>query len=287
MDTLSSSSSKTAVRPVWVVPLLTFLIVGLAIAYFWQMRAQPYDGDTEHYIAIANGHIAEVRQPFTSRVLNPAVAGFLARTTGMSLDAAFFVTNVVSLAILVSAGLSLILAHVKSLRLATALVLTPMVFHLFREIYMPDCMHAALAAVFFLLLARGAWWCAVPLLFLMQVTRESTVLLAVILVIVAAFHRNWKFAGAAILFTGLGMGVVSHAAHQGLGNIHEMSTLTYLVAKVPFNFVSNVTGMRMWTDTHAKNDPVHFPDKPMVSYDLPHWLPTGSAPSRHLQVRFR
>ena len=276
MDTLPSRSSQTDPRPVWVVPLWTLLIVGLAIAYYWLMRSQPFDGDTEHYIAIANGHIAEVRQPFTSRVLHPAIVGFLSRTTGMSVDAAFFVTSVVSLAVLVSCGLSLILKQVRSLRFAAAIVLTPMVFHLFREIYMPDGMHAALAAVFFLLVAHGAWWCAVPLLFLMQVTRESTVLLTFFLVLSTAYHRMWKFAAAAIVFTLLGMGVVSHAAHQGLGNIHESNELVYLVGKVPFNLITNVTGIRMWTNTHAKNDPVHFPNKPIVSFDLPAWMPTGT-----------
>src|SRR4051794_24502340 len=109
MDTHASTSSQPGARSVWTVPLLTLLIVGLAIAYYWQIRSQPFDGDKPHYVAIANGRIAEVRQPFTSRVLNPAVVGFVARTTGMSLDTAFFVTNVVSLAVLVSAGLSLIL----------------------------------------------------------------------------------------------------------------------------------------------------------------------------------
>src|SRR5262245_43158261 len=152
MDTITAHSSRTDDRPFWVVPLLTVLIVGLAIAYSWLMRSQPFDGDSKHYIAIANGHIDEVQQPFTARVLRPVLAGFVAKATGLTIDQSFFVTNVVNLAVLVSAGLSLVWRHIRSWGFAVAIVLSPNLLSLFREIYMPDCMHAALAAVFFLAL---------------------------------------------------------------------------------------------------------------------------------------
>ena len=89
-----------------------------------------------------------------------------------------------------------------------------MLVTMFREIYMPDCMHAALVAVFFLLLARGAWLWAVPLLFFAQMTRESTVLLTFVLVLVAGYQRKWKLAVAAILVTLLAMVVVGRVTNQ-------------------------------------------------------------------------
>ena len=151
-----------------------------------------------------------------------------------------------------------------------------MVLIRFREIYLPDCMHAALVALFFLLLVRGAWWYAMPLLFLMQVTRESTVLLTFVVASVTLYHRNWKLAGTAVLCTLLGMGVVSRYGNQGQGNIHGANTVVYLVGKVPFNFLTNVCGVCMWTNTHAKNDPETYPNEPLVKYELPAWAPTGS-----------
>ena len=211
------------------------------------------------------------------RLLDPAAAGFLARTTGLSVDASFFVTNLASLAVLVSVGLSLILRQIRSVGFARAIVLSPMVLIRFREIYLPDCMHAALVALFFLLLVRGAWWYAMPLLFLMQVTRESTVLLTFVVVLVTLYHRNWKLAGTAVLCTLLGMGVVSRYGNQGQGNIHGANTVVYLVGKVPFNFLTNVCGVCMWTNTHAKNDPETYPNEPLVKYELPAWIPTGSS----------
>jgi hypothetical protein len=115
-----------------------------------------------------------------------------------------------------------------------------------------------------------------PLLFFMQVTRESTVLLSVFVVLAAAYHRNWKMAGSAVLFTLLGIGVVGHYAGEGQGNVHGASSLVYFVGKVPLNVLPNVFGVRIWTNTHAKNDPATFPDEPLVTWDLPAWLPSGS-----------
>jgi hypothetical protein len=272
----ASPQSQSEVSPFWVAPLLTVLIVAGAIVYFWLMRSHPYDGDTKHYIAMADGHIDEVRQPFTARVLRPAFAGFVAKTTGLTIDQSFFVTNVLNLAVLVWAGLSLILRHIRSWVFATAIIFSPFVLSMFREIYMPDCMHAAFAAVFFLLLARGASLWAVPLLFFAQIARESTILLTFVLVLVACYQRKWKLAGGALLITLLAMFVVSRVTSQSQKNIHESNTLVYMVGKVPFNFFTNVCGIRMWTNTHAKNDPSLYPDPPLYSFELPAWAPTGA-----------
>jgi hypothetical protein len=173
-------------------------------------------------------------------------------------------------------GLTLVLGQIRSLGLAAAIVLGPTILFRFRETYMPDCLHAAIAAVFFLLLVRNKWLYAMPLLFFMQVARESTVLLSFFVVLVAAYHRNWKMAGSAVLFTLLGIGVVGRYAGEGQGNVHGASSLVYFVGKIPLNVLPNVFGVRIWTNTHAKNDPATFPDEPLVKWDLPAWLPSGS-----------
>jgi hypothetical protein len=86
----------------------------------------------------------------------------------------------------------------------------------------------------------------------------------------------WKMAVAAILVTVLGVVVVGRVASEGRSNIHDANTLVYLVGKVPFNFLTNVCGLKMWTNTHAKNDPDGFPNEPLLSFELPSWVPTGS-----------
>jgi hypothetical protein len=273
----SASASPDIERPrAWVVPCLTILVVAIALAYFWHMRSQPFDTDSPYYIKIAEGRIAEVKKPFTARLLQPAIAGCISRATGLSLDTSFLITNTACLAALVAASLSLMLRYVRSIALALAIVLCPMTLGLFRDIYMPDCMHAALVAVFFWVLARREWWWAVPLLFFMQVTRDSTVLLTFVLVLVAAYDRKWLMACASVVVTALGIGVVSHFSSAGQSNIHESNTLVYLVGKVPFNFFTNVCGIRLWTITHAKNNPNLFPNEPIVKFDVPQWVPVGA-----------
>jgi hypothetical protein len=276
MDALNPNSPRGDAVPRWMVPLLTTIVALAAIGFYWLQRSNPYDPDSPYYTLMAEGRIAEVSRPFTARILQPAVVGFLSRTSGLSIDASFFVTNLACLIALVAAALALMFDYVRSASLALAIVLCPMTLILFREIYMPDCMHAGLAAVFFLLLARKGWWWAVPLLFFMQVARDSTVLLTFALVVVGVYHRMWKMAIAAVLFTVLGIGVVNHVASRGHSNIHEQGQLVYLVGKVPFNVLTNVCGLRMWTNTHAKHNPAAYPDKPLWSFEVPSWLPTGS-----------
>jgi hypothetical protein len=275
METRDSHPSRSDLARVWLVPCLTLVMVAVGIAYAWLMWSQPFDGDSQHYIDIANGHIAEVHKPFTMRLLHPVIAGLLSRTTGVQVETAFFLTNVVSLAVLTWVGLTLVFGQIRSLGLAAAIVLCPMVLFRFRETFMPDLLHAAIAAVFFLLLVRKKWWYAMPLLFFMQVTRESTVLLSAFVVLVAAYHRNWKIVGSAILFTLLGIGVVGRYAGEGQGNVHGASSLVYFVGKIPLNALPNVFGIRIWTNTHAKNDPKTYPDEPLAKWDLPAWLPSG------------
>src|SRR3954451_2719216 len=149
MQIRTSDSSRSDIARAWWVPGLTLLMIAVGIAYAWLLRSEPLDGDSQHYFDIASGHIAEVHKPFSMRLLHPVVAGLLSRTTGVEVETAFFLTNLVSLAVLTWVGLTLILGKIRSLGLAAAIVLGPTILFRFREIYMPDCLHAAIAAVFF------------------------------------------------------------------------------------------------------------------------------------------
>src|SRR5689334_638306 len=91
-----SNTSPSTLKKTWAVPCLTVLIVGIASLYYWYVLAEPYNQpDTDAYIKMAEGHIEEVGKPFTNRVLNPAVSGFISRATGWSVHTSFFLTNLV------------------------------------------------------------------------------------------------------------------------------------------------------------------------------------------------
>ena len=69
---------------------------------------------------------------------------------------------------------------------------------------------------------------------------------------------------------------MSHFASAGQSNIHETNTLIYLAGKLPFNFFTNVCDVRLWTITHANNNPKLFPNEPLVKYDVPSWILVGA-----------
>jgi hypothetical protein len=276
MERLESDSTPANATPAWVVPCLTVLILGIASLYYWHVLPEMFnEPDSAAYIKLAEGRLSEVGKPFSNRLTCPTLARFISRSTGWSLDASFFALNFAFAAVWISLGLGWIFRRTRSFALATAIVLTPVTLLYAREIYNADCVHAALTIIFFLLLARRLWWAAIPVLFLLQITNEATMLLTLVFVLVCAYHRMWKLALAGILVTGLGIGVVGHYAKQGKGNIHDQGTLVYLVGKVPFNFLTNVCGLRMWTNTHAENDPAAYPNEPMFKVDVPKWIPTG------------
>src|SRR5262249_42087656 len=118
MDTRTSPPFRSDRTRAWLVACLTLLTVAVGVAYAWHMRSVPFDGDSQHYIDIANGDIAKVHKPFTMRLLHPVVAGLLSRATGIEVDTAFFLTGVVSLAVLTTVGLALVLGQIRSLGLA-------------------------------------------------------------------------------------------------------------------------------------------------------------------------
>ncbi len=67
------------------------------------------------------------------------------------------------------------------------------------------------------------------------------------------------------------------AALQGGPNVHNLNPFFYMVLKIPANFLSNVVGLRLWTDTLSSN-PITadcFSNNPFISVMLPKWLQLG------------
>jgi hypothetical protein len=71
-----------------------------------------------------------------------------------------------------------------------------------------------------------------------------------------------------LLATVAGLWLNHHVATKSAGNIHQIDPVTYLLAKVPFNFLQNVMGVRLWSNTYI---PMHG-DHPIVRWALPAWV---------------
>ena len=112
-------------------------------------------------------------------------------------------------------------------------------------------------------------------LFLLYITRESTILLTLSVVLISVYKPNErKFALAVIGVTLIGVFVSSLAGRLGQTNIHAMSDLLYVGLKIPFNFLKNILGMQLWTNTFAAQ--LGGACKPVVTINLPAWLLIGS-----------
>lgn len=259
-----------------------FLVVSFATALVliaaWLAPPSAFDVDSHYYIDLAEGRLASVIKPFSSRILHPYFVGTLARAFHLEVDTSFLIVSVLSLIALISA-VTLIARSYLPHYLIAALLATPFLIDLFQDYYLPDLFHAALLGLFFLSLFYKKLWPSLVLLFLLQLTRESTLLLALLFVIISISRGRWKAGLGAIAAAVLGILVTSYFASLGGPNIHQIGTILYLAAKVPYNFLKNIIGLVLWTNTFALNNPVKFPLEPIWKMSLPGWLPSGAIDS--------
>ncbi len=273
----------------WLVTLIVVL-AGMAVlkwhevvplCHWYRHQPVPYLAaiDSERYLQLAQGRIAEVESPFSKRVLHPWLVSQLSAVTGMELPQSFLIVNVLAFALLAYCVAEL-LRHVGAdPRWALLLLLTPFALEGLLFGYMSDLFHMALSALFFLLLLRGRIPWALLVLFLAFLARESTLLLCVMCGALAWWRRERKLMLGCIAVLLAGMFCSSLFGRMGQPNIHKLPDLFYLALKVPYNFLSNVCGLVIWSDVR--------PDVgvPFAKWDLPAWLHIGS--DRQVGLCFR
>jgi hypothetical protein len=49
-----------------------------------------------------------------------------------------------------------------------------------------------------------------------------------------------------------------------------------MLGKIPYNFLKNILGIVLWTNTLAANNPTAFPNTPLLTVTVPSWLPLGA-----------
>ena len=254
---------------VWVALLQAAVVTATLAAPTWSLNHRLADYDS--YASIAQGRMSEVMKPFANRVLAASVVRAVTAATGLSTEQGFAVVGLLSLFCIAACIAAVLNSTTKQPAFVFALLLIPWLLDLFREYYLPDLPHAALAAAYFLLLVKGRYWESVVLVLLMQLTREATVLLAAVAVVVLIRDGRWKPALASAGAVAAAMAVVAYATHDAHPNVHHINTVLYLVLKVPFNIAKNLFGVILWTDSLADKELL-----PVWTMDLPSWLQTGS-----------
>ena len=226
--------------------------------------------DSTNYLALAEGHVSEVRSPFTKRLLYPFMAGALARRAHLALPVAFLALNMASLVLLAACLAGCLVKLGVNPWLAALCLLTPFPIESLVMAYLPDLFHAALLSVFFLLLLREREGWALAALLLAFVARESTLLLSLVLAWFA-WRRGRKFLlYGTVCVLGMGWAVGSWFTRLGQPNIHHIPEVLYLGLKLPYNFIYNMFGVLFWTNLRADLG------TPTVRWPLPHFLQIGA-----------
>ena len=220
--------------------------------------------DSRSYLAMAQNGPSQILSPFSKRMLYPWLAGTLARTTGCSIRSAFLGLNLIALLALAFFLAEILRAAVGKPLLALLFLLTPFPLEGFELAYLPDLFHTALTAAFFLLLLRKETWnYALVILFLAFLTRESTLLICLIAVWLAWRRSEKRLAmGAGAVLAAGGM-ASSFFGRLGKPNLHHLPDFIYMIGKVPYYFLLNLFGVRVWSDLRPEQG------TPFVTWRLP------------------
>ncbi len=279
--------------------LLCFLAATLSV--FLVGKPRTVDVDSQSYLLMAEGRIAEVVRPYSARLLHPMIASMVQR--GLELTEAALHTDltpdtysseagketalekkwgpsfcvVTGLALFVFLlSLHLLLQRYVSGFPCFVLFLSPILARYVVNIYLPDLFFAALLALWFLVLDRQQWLLGSILLFLLVLTRESSLLIGAIYCGCFALKREWRFALAGGFAMVCGMIVVHELTKDARPNIHELGGFSYLVMKVVSNSLANFFGVNLWTNTYANMLPHFYPDPPVWKMLVPYELQSGT-----------
>jgi hypothetical protein len=233
--------------------------------------------DSQSYMFIAQGRLAEVMSPFSKRALYPWMAKLLANEANLELGTSFMVLNVTAfmlLALCLTVMLEMLTAHAW---LAIPLLLTPLPLESLELGYLPDLFHTALAALFFLLLLKDFEIAALVVLFFAFIVRESTLLLCLTCAVMGWLRgRKTLWIGSLVVLVA-GTVITSVVAKHGQPNYHHLPDFVYLALKVPYNFLANYLGIYVWTNATS------WVGEPLVRWKLPAFLQS----QMHQEIGFR
>ena len=253
-------------RDFFETPVSFFLVAAaIVVLVFLSMPLVPhYGSDAEWYISIANGHIGDVIKPFSGRFLQPFLAGQLSPFFGISVDQSFFFIAILSLLLFLFLNAFLLKKISLPPLLLFPIFLLPYLGTILNAFFLPDLFYGLLVVLFFVFLFYDMEVASLLVLFPLFLTRESTVLLGAVLLAVSLFRSKKLFAVAVFVVMIISIFTVQNVADIGLPNVHNLGNLSYLVLKVPYNFLNNIFGVKLWVNTLSNNcDPVFTSGLPM------------------------
>jgi hypothetical protein len=212
--------------------------------------------DAAYYRLLALGQRGAVPAPFSARILGPAIAGGLGRSTGLGVETGFLLLGIACLAALLALLAGLLWSWRAPAAIFAAIFLMPFWVDIFHDYYLPDLLHAAILAAILLCLWFGYTATALLLLFPAYLARESTLLVALCLIFACWRRVRLRHAVIGVLAI-LCAGMVSrHYGHGGPASVHGLGGGVYILGKFFWSFFKNVLGFPLWSNTLPECSPI-------------------------------
>jgi hypothetical protein len=234
-----------------------FLVAGCFCFAIWLgLPGAIYAPDSAQYRLLALGRHDAVPAPFSARLLGPAMAGWLGRSTGLGVDIGFMFLGIACLIALLVMMAAILWSWRAPTAIFAAVFLMPFWVDTFHDYYLPDLLHAAILAAILLCLLYGYTTLALLLLLPAYLARESTLLVALCLIFACWRRIRLQSAGigvVAIVCAGL---VSRHYAQGGPPSVHGISGGTYILGKLIWSLFKNVLGLPLWSNTLPECNPI-------------------------------
>jgi hypothetical protein len=215
-----------------------------------------YVPDAGHYRLLALGQRSAVPAPFSARILGPAIAGWLGRSTGLGVDTGFLLLGIVCLVALLALIAGLLWSWRAPTAIFAAIFLMPFWVDIFHDYYLPDLLHAAILAAILLCLWFGSTAAALLLLFPAYLARESTLLVALCLVFACWRRVRLRHAVIGVLAIFCAGLVSRHYGQGGPASVHGLGGGAYILGKFFWSFFKNFLGLPLWSNTLPECSPI-------------------------------
>jgi hypothetical protein len=248
----AEAAAERSANPRWTaVAIFSAGVAAFAIPLGYSGGAALTRIDSEWYLHIARGETSLTMQPFASRQLEPLLVRSLTLLTPWTVWRWFFVLGVAALLITLLCS-SWLLAR-SGARVFAFVAAGGMYFWaaLFGGFMLPDTFSAALLAIFLVCLWQRWFLLAALLLVPMFVARESTILVLACLLVAGWRQFRMPVKLIAILGSLAAIILVKVLTRHALTNSEHLGALTYIAAKAPWNFLSNVLAVAPWSNTVA------------------------------------
>ena len=235
-----------------------------------------YDvGDASEYLALANGDTTVV-EPFSNRILHVYIVKIFSALFNIDIEKSFFIIGILSLSIL----FLWISYYLKTVEFCNSLmffliIINTFTLYLFQSHINPDLFYTFIISGFIFALfhnKKSSILFFIPLLFL---TRESTVLIIFILGVICYIKKDFKLLNQTLFASIIGIILINIFNNDSTTNIHGLNGILYLPLKFIFNFLFNIFGVELYSNTFNYGSNVII-EKPVIITELPKLLQLGN-----------